>query len=118
VKTFRLADYAADGALQDLDDARFFARKFGAEDRLDFEGVTGVSADFLDVLLAGQRPDSLEGRVLNQAGAVDDALVAWVDRQQPGRTPVPPTPKTGPRPPVAARRKTALVATLVTGGRR
>ena len=45
VKTFRLADYATDGVLQDLDDARFFARKLGPEDRLDFEGVTAVSSD-------------------------------------------------------------------------
>ena len=107
MKTFRLADYAAEGLLQDLEDARFFARKLGPEDRLDFEGVLAVSSDFLDTLLAGQKPDSLEGRILNQAGAVDEALVAWVDRQQPGRTTVAPTAKTGTRSPVAARRKTA-----------
>jgi hypothetical protein len=87
VKTFRLADYAADGALQDLDDARFFARKLGPEDRLDFEGVSAVSSDFLDVLLAGQKPDSLvsdyrlvPGRRLHSVG-IDFARKVF-----PGRT--------------------------------
>jgi ATP-dependent helicase YprA (DUF1998 family) len=105
VKTFRLADFTDDGALTDLDAARLFARKLGAENCLDFEDVTAVSSDFLDHLLAGQKPESLEGRIFNQAGAVDEALAAWIDRQQPGRTH--PPPKTGTRAPVAARRKAA-----------
>src|SRR5262249_46902415 len=106
VKTFRLADYAADGVLQDLDDARFFARKVGPEDRLDFEGVTAVSSDFLDILLASQKPGSLKGRILNKTGAVHAALTAWSDRQQPGRSPTP-SAERGGRPPVTARSKTA-----------
>ncbi len=108
MKTFRLADYAAEGILKDLEDARFFARKLGPEDRLDFEGVLAVSSDFLDTLLAGQKPECLEGRILNPAGTVDEALAAWVDRHLPGRTPVPPPPKIGARPPVAARARPHL----------
>ena len=36
MKTFQVAAFADDGALQDLEAARLFARKLGTEDRLDF----------------------------------------------------------------------------------
>jgi hypothetical protein len=110
VKTFQVAAFADDGALQDLEAARLFARKLGPEDRLDFAGVTSVSAEFLDVLLAGQTPAGLDGRVLNPAGAVDEALAAWVDRQQDAQAPAQAARK--PAPPVATPPKRRAAAPL------
>jgi hypothetical protein len=55
------------------------------DDRLDFTGVRHVSAEYLDALLAGQRLESLDGRILGLEGAVDEALAAWAERQQAAR---------------------------------
>lgn len=69
------------GQLRDPDDAAFLRdRKLKDGCKLDFSGVERVSARFLDALFEGLSPESLEGRILNQNPAVDEALAAWVDR--------------------------------------
>ena len=85
MRTIQLAEYATDGTLSEVEDAQFFARKFGTDDQLDFTGVRHVSAHYLDVLLAGHSLESLDGRVVGLAGAVDEALAAWAERQQETR---------------------------------
>ena len=81
MKTIRLLDYANDGHLAELDDARFFSNKFGHDDKLDFEGITNVTEEYLDLLLENQSIETLDGRILGAAGAVDAALAKWADRQ-------------------------------------
>src|SRR5438128_5412656 len=93
MKTIRLAEYATDGALTEVEDARFFARKFSPDDTLDFTGVRIVTADYLDVLFAGHSVESLDGRVLGAEVAVDEVLAAWAERQAA------PRPIEGQRPP-------------------
>lgn len=82
MKTIRLVEYSTDGVLTEVDDARFFGRKLGVEDVLDFSGITDVSAPYLDELLKGQSLKSLDGRVVGQSGAVDQALAQWAERQE------------------------------------
>jgi len=83
VKVFKLLKYADDDeALLDIDDADFLARKIGEENKIDFSGVSTISAEFLDHLLAEQSFESLDGRIDGQAGKVEEELVAWLDRQQ------------------------------------
>ncbi len=82
MKTFSLDKYSDGGALNDLDDADFLARKLGKENKLDFSGITSVSSDFLDRLLDGQTPELLDGRISGQTGAVDGALANWIERQE------------------------------------
>ena len=50
-KPIKLAKYAEDGRLESLTDAEFLHRKLGPEDILDFTGIEGVTAGFLDALL-------------------------------------------------------------------
>ena len=81
MKTFSLERYSEKGTLSDLDDADFLARKLGEENKLDFTGVTSVTADFLDRLFAGNSPESLDGRITGQTGRVDEELANWTERQ-------------------------------------
>jgi ATP-dependent helicase YprA (DUF1998 family) len=83
MKTIKMANYAIDGDLSDTEDARFFARKFDADTCLDFTGVVSVSAEFLEILLAGQVPESLEGRLVGITELVDQELVKWLNRKDP-----------------------------------
>jgi ATP-dependent helicase YprA (DUF1998 family) len=80
----KLVEYAENGSLHDLEDAKFFARKFGAEDQLDFSGVHSIEAEYLDVLLAGNTLESLDERIVSieEGSKVDQALMAWSERQQ------------------------------------
>jgi ATP-dependent helicase YprA (DUF1998 family) len=81
MKVFELLKYAENGALLDVDDADFLARKIGKENKLDFTGVDSLSIEFLNHLLEGQTLESLDGRIIGQSGSVDDELAAWIDRQ-------------------------------------
>ena len=81
MKTFNLDRYTENGVLNDLDDADFLARKLGEENKLNFAGITSVSADFLDHLLAGQSFESLDGRISGLTGMVDKELEKWIERQ-------------------------------------
>lgn len=105
MKTIRLAEHIEDGVLADPDDARFFAKRFGPEVCLDFDGVRSVTAAFLDVLLAGNTPESLADRIIGQTDAVDAELAAWIDRQVGGTGLVEKPAKRPPRP-VAGTSKT------------
>lgn len=82
MKTHKLEKYSEDGVLSDVDDAQFLARKIGPEDHLDFSDIESVSPEFLDTLLDGHAPESLDGRINGQSDAVDKALEAWLDRQK------------------------------------
>ena len=77
-----LVKYADDdGRLKDVDDARFLrTRKLDVDPVLDFDGVSDVTAPFLDELLAERTPESLADRIANANAAVDHALAEWMDR--------------------------------------
>jgi len=81
MKTIRLAEYANEGKLTEIDDAVFFAGKFGPQDQLDFSGVQSVGADYLAVLLGAHTVESLDGRIVGAVGSVDQALAEWAARQ-------------------------------------
>lgn len=104
VKTFKLADFAEDGVLKDPEDAEFLAKKLGDENALDFEGIVAVAPEYLDALLAGQKPESLEGRITGTSEAVDEALVTWLERQKSPARPAPSAPKGGAVPKIRTGR--------------
>lgn len=80
MKSFQFQNFTDDGNLQDLDDARFLAKKLTPNSLLDFQGIQSVSADYLDLLLAGQEPASLEERLQNVSPEIETALVSWLER--------------------------------------
>ena len=82
MKIIRLGDYTENGILEDLDDARFFAKKFGPEDHLDFSDIKTISLAYLEVLLEGHDPDSLEDRLEGLSESVDQALVEWLESRE------------------------------------
>ncbi|MEO7329897.1 MAG: DEAD/DEAH box helicase, partial [Minicystis sp.] len=85
----KLGRYADDdGRLSDVVDAELVRRKISAETLLDFTGVTGVSAAFLDVLLEGESPESIGDRLAGLCKAIDEALAQWVDRRSRPVTPI------------------------------
>ncbi len=87
--TLRLANYASEGGrLEDPNDAAFLKnKKVKSDTTLDFTDVKEVSADFLDVLLAAETPESVGDRIKGAVDAVDRALAEWTERQ--GRAPAP-----------------------------
>ena len=81
MKTWKPGQYVKGGVLDEVEDAKFYARKIGPEDEIDFDGVESVTAEYLDALLAGRTPEELEGRLTGVSESVDEALALWVDRQ-------------------------------------
>lgn len=82
MKIFKLLKYADDdGALLDIDDADFLARKIGKDNKIDFTDINAISAEFLDHLLDGQTLEALDGRINGQTGKIEEELLAWIDRQ-------------------------------------
>ncbi|MEW6709392.1 MAG: DEAD/DEAH box helicase [Candidatus Riflebacteria bacterium] len=93
MKTFALAVFVENGLLSDLDTALLIQKKLGSENCLDFCGVESVSDEFLDVILSGQKLDSLLGRIIGLQGQADKALADWVKRQKSGEKKVVPNRK-------------------------
>ncbi|MCB9759436.1 MAG: DEAD/DEAH box helicase [Alphaproteobacteria bacterium] len=77
----KLLKYTEDDAwLRDPSDAEFVRRKIKGETVLDFSGVAGVTAPFLDALLEGHTAESIGERLEGMNDAVDNALASWIDR--------------------------------------
>ena len=97
MSTLKLLKYTDDNErLENVDDAEFVReRKLPDGVELDFAGVSGVTAEFLDELLKGQTPESIADRLLNMNQDVEEAMVAWIDRSSSPVIPVETTKKRG-----------------------
>lgn len=89
MKTFDLLKYSENGVLSDLVDAEFFANKIGTENCIDFTGIVSVTREFIDVLLAGQTLEGLDGRIFGLNDYTSQVLESWIDRQQKPATQTP-----------------------------
>jgi hypothetical protein len=70
------------GALVNLDHVDALRAKLAAGTVLDFDGITDVTAAFLDALLHDYTETEVVELVENLQGRVDTAFAAWIDRTQ------------------------------------
>lgn len=85
IKVLKFVDDTA--FLSDVDLVTVLRAKLDKGQTLDFEGVRGASAGFLNAMLDGFPPENLLDLVENMSPEIEQALADWVDRVSQGLKP-------------------------------